>query len=48
MTEANKDAKNTVENNEQEMIGEGAPVSPETDPEARESDQYGKEGDSSK
>ncbi|QYH20313.1 hypothetical protein JKI95_05275 [Corynebacterium aquatimens] len=38
MTEANKDAKNTVENNEQEMIDEGAPVQPSTDPEAKESE----------
>ena len=42
MTEANKDietkdVESTVENNEQEMIDEGAPVEPETDPEAKES-----------
>ena len=35
MTEANNDVENTVENNEQEMIDEGAPVSPETDPETQ-------------
>lgn len=33
MTENNKDAQNNVENNELEMIDEGAPVAPQTDPE---------------
>lgn len=28
-----RDTGKTVENNEEEMIGEGAPVTPETDPE---------------
>ena len=42
-----EDTTGKIENNEQEMIDEGAPVSPKTDPEASESDQHGKEGDSS-
>lgn len=32
MTEANKDVSGALENNEQEMIDEGAPVQPSTDP----------------
>ena len=32
MTEANKDVQGAIENNEQEMIDEGAPVQPSTDP----------------
>lgn len=32
MTEANKDVEGAIENNEQEMIDEGAPVQPSTDP----------------
>lgn len=32
MTEANKDVRGALENNEQEMIDEGAPVQPSTDP----------------
>lgn len=32
MTEANKDVNGALENNEQEMIEEGAPVQPSTDP----------------
>jgi len=32
MTEANKDSLGAIENNEQEMIDEGAPVQPSTDP----------------
>ena len=32
MTEANKDVQGAIENNEQEMIDEGAPVQPATDP----------------
>ena len=32
MTEANKDVSGAIENNEQEMIDEGAPVQPSTDP----------------
>lgn len=34
-----EDTTSKIENNEQEMIGEGAPVTPETDPEGRESEQ---------
>lgn len=33
MTENNGDAQNTVEENALEMIDEGAPVEPQTDPE---------------
>ena len=36
-----KDAENTVENNNAEMIDEGAPVQPQTDPEIKK-----KEGES--
>ncbi|OHQ54269.1 transcription termination/antitermination protein NusG [Corynebacterium sp. HMSC070H05] len=32
MTEVNEDVNGAIENNEQEMIGEGAPVDPSTDP----------------
>ena len=32
MTEVNKDVQGAIENNEQEMIDEGAPVQPSTDP----------------
>ena len=32
MTEANKDVQGAIENNEQEMIDEGAPLQPSTDP----------------
>ena len=37
MTEANNDVNGALENNEQEMIDEGAPVQPGTDP-VREGD----------
>lgn len=40
MAEDTTKAENTkVENNETEMVGEGAPVQPETDPEAKEAEQ---------
>lgn len=42
-------AENTskkVENNETEMVGEGAPVQPQTDPEAKEAEQADEAGDS--
>ena len=49
MTEANKDVTGAIENNEQEMIDEGAPVQPSTDPELNggDDDPAGKEGDDS-
>ena len=49
MTEANKDVTGAIENNEQEMIDEGAPVQPSTDPALNggDDDPAGKEGDDS-
>ena len=46
MTEANKDVTGAIENNEQEMIDEGAPVQPSTDPALNggDDDPAGKEG----
>ena len=38
MTEANKDVQGAIENNEQEMIDEGAPVQPATDPALNDGD----------
>ncbi|WP_165164608.1 transcription termination/antitermination protein NusG [Corynebacterium qintianiae] len=40
-----EDTTGKVEHNEQEMIDEGAPVSPETDPEPKENDETGEEGE---
>ena len=48
MTEANKDVQGAIENNEQEMIDEGAPVQPSTDPAGTEGgDSSDEESDSS-
>ncbi|AWB83334.1 transcription termination/antitermination protein NusG [Corynebacterium liangguodongii] len=41
-----EDTTGAIENNEQEMIGEGAPVTPETDPEATENESTGEVGES--
>ncbi|QPK83502.1 transcription termination/antitermination protein NusG [Corynebacterium qintianiae] len=40
-----EDTTGKVEHNEQETIDEGAPVSPETDPEPKENDETGEEGE---
>ncbi|MEH0147566.1 hypothetical protein V6D40_07835 [Corynebacterium sp. Q4381] len=45
MTENNKDVESTVENNELEMIDEGAPVEPETDPETGAQHEHDKDGE---
>ncbi|MBA4503749.1 transcription termination/antitermination protein NusG [Corynebacterium sanguinis] len=40
-----EDTTGKIENNEQEMIDEGAPVTPETDPEAKENQETGEAGE---